>query len=193
MRIIGIAGTNGSGKDTVGRILAQKYSFLNVSVSDLLRDECIRRGLPVERKNLRMISAQWRREGGLGVLVDKATTLFQIEGETYDGLAVGSLRNPGEAERVHQNGGIVVWVDADSKTRYERIQLGRVDRREEDDKTFEQFIAEEKAEMQPSGDAATLNMAGVKTICDYTLFNEGSEADLDTQIRHLFEQFSFSQ
>ena len=72
LQIIGIAGTNGAGKDTVGELLAEHYGYLFVSVTELLRAEARRRGLPVEREVLRSISAEWRRELGLGVLVDKA-------------------------------------------------------------------------------------------------------------------------
>ncbi len=185
MKLIGIAGTNGSGKDTVGHMLAEKHGFLFVSVSDLLRDECRRRGLPVEREHLRAISAEWRREGGLGVLIDKAAQKFESQGDQYAGLAVASVRNPGENVRVHALGGTMVWVDADPRVRYDRIQSANRGRGTEDTKTYEQFLAEEEAEMHASGDAATLDMAAVKNLCDITILNEGSEADLETQIESL--------
>lgn len=185
MKLIGIGGTNGSGKDTIGKLLAEKHGFLFISVSDLLRDECRKRGLPVERENLRMISAEWRREHGLGVIIDKAVELFKRAGDTYIGLATASLRNPGEVDRVHHYGGTVVWADADPKIRYERIQAANRGRHEEDSKTFEQFLAEEDAEMHTSGDEATLNMAGVKAISDVTILNEGTEADLEAQLAQL--------
>ena len=86
MKLIGIAGTNGSGKDTVGQILAEKHGWFFISVSDLLRDECRTRGLEVSRENLRGISAEWRREGGLGVLVDKAVEVFERAGENHAGV-----------------------------------------------------------------------------------------------------------
>lgn len=185
MKIIGIAGTNGSGKDTIGNILAAQYGFLFISVTDLLREECRVRGLPVERENLRSISAEWRREGGLGVLVDKAVATYEASGTEYKGLAIASLRNPGEAVRVHELAGTVVWVDADARVRYDRIQAANRGRGAEDTKTFEQFIAEEEAEMHSSGDAATLDMAGVKDLSDMTLRNEGSQADLEVRVAEL--------
>ena len=143
------------------------------------RHEAKKRGLGVERENLRMISAEWRREHGLGVLVDKAVEYFKEHGEGYDGLVVASLRNPGEADSVHALGGKVVWADADARIRYDRIQAHKAerDRAEEDNKTFEQFQAEEAAEMTSSGDAATLNMAGVKQLSDITVLNEGNDIE----------------
>lgn len=184
-KIIGLAGTNGSGKDTVGHILAEHYGYLFISVTDLLRAEAVRRGQPVEREVLRTISAEWRRELGLGVLVDKAVAEYETVKDKYQGVAMASLRNPGEADRVHDFGGTVVWIDAEPRTRYDRVQANAATRgrAEEDNKTFEQFLAEEQAEMQQSGDEATLNMAGVKAKADYFLNNGGTDlAALQTAI-----------
>jgi dephospho-CoA kinase len=172
--VIGLAGTNGAGKDTVGHMLAEHHGYLFISVTDLLRTEARRRGLPVEREVLRTISAEWRRELGLGVLVDKAVAEYEVVRDKYAGVVMASLRNPGEADRIHDLGGTMVWIDADPRVRYERVQKNKATRgREgEDDKTFEQFQAEEAAEMQSlGGDAATLNMAGVKAKSDVTVDN----------------------
>lgn len=184
LKLIGVAGTNGSGKDTVGYVLSEHYGFLFITVTDLLRDECRKRGLPVERENLRMISAEWRREHGNGVLVDKAVEAFHNlpDAERYAGLVIASLRNPGENDRVHELEGQVLWVDAEPKVRYERIQKNAASRgrAEEDTKTFEQFLAEEDAEMHPpaGADAAVLNMAAVQDKAD--LFVENNSSDLNT-------------
>lgn len=176
-KIIGVGGTNGSGKDTVGKILAAAHNYLFISVTELLREECRRRGLPVERENLRAISAEWRREDGLGVLCERSIAEYEKVKDKYDGVVMASLRNPGEADSVHEHGGTVLWVDADARVRYDRIQANAVTRgrTEEDSKTFEQFVAEEEAEMHASGDAATLDMAGVKAKADIFLDNGGND------------------
>ena len=49
MKLLGLSGTNGAGKDTVAEVLAARHNFLFVSVSDLLRDEATGRGLTTER------------------------------------------------------------------------------------------------------------------------------------------------
>lgn len=188
VQIIGLSGTNGAGKDTVGELLAKEHNFLFVSVTELLRDEARRRGLPVVREVLRQISAEWRREKGLGVLVDRAAEMFEAAKGDYKGLVLASLRNPGEADRVHELGGRVVWVDADPKIRYGRIQANAASRNRsgEDDKTFEQFLAEEKTELhrQAGGDDATLNTLAVKERADLTLMNDSGDIEaLSSEIK----------
>lgn len=177
--IIGISGSNGSGKDTIGAVLEERFGFLFVSVTDLLREEAKNRGQEVEREVLRTISAEWRREGGLGVLIDKALDNFNSqEPGKFKGLAIASLRNPGENDKVHVLEGRVIWVDADSRVRYDRVTSAiREGREAEDNKTFEQFKAEEAAEMTSSGDEATLNMSAVKEKADFIIENNGSDIE----------------
>ncbi|MEJ0072721.1 MAG: hypothetical protein WDN27_01360 [Candidatus Saccharibacteria bacterium] len=108
--------------------------------------------------------------------------MFDKAGGQHVGLVVASLRNPGEADRVHELGGKVVWVDADPKLRYERVQNAFRGRDGEDNKTYEQFLAEEEAEMQTTGDAATLDMGAVKAKSDMTILNESDLASLQKAI-----------
>ena len=181
MKLIGLSGTNGSGKDTIGHMLAERYKFLFISLTDMLRDEARERGEEPTREVLRTISAEWRRESGsLGVLVDKAVEQYKKVKSTYPGgLVVASIRNPGEVETIHGLEGIVIWADADPKIRYKRIQANKATRgrKEEDEKTFDQFLAEEQAEMTSSGDKATLNMSEVKAKADLTITNDGNEIE----------------
>jgi cytidylate kinase len=175
LKIIGLSGTNGSGKDTAGHILAEYHGYLFVPATELLRKEVRRRNLPITRENLRMVGNHWRDELGVGVLVDKAVSDYQVARELYKGVVVSSLRNPGEAERVHALGGTVIWIDADPKVRYKRIQANAVSRgrSDEDEKSYEQFQAEEADEMvAPEGsDPSALNMSAVKERADIILDN----------------------
>jgi dephospho-CoA kinase len=180
LEIIGLAGTNGSGKDSVGQILAEYHNYLFVSVTELLRDELKSRGLPIIRENMRMVSAEWRLKHGLGVLVDMALEKYKATDGRYAGVVIASLRNSGEVERVHDLGGIVLWIDAEPRLRYERVQANASirGRAGEDNKTYEQFLAEEASEMnRPIGsDNTALNMADVKEHSDILI--ENSDKDI---------------
>ncbi len=184
--LIGLSGTNGAGKDAVGLLLAQKHHFLFISVTELLRKEAERRGLPVERQFLRKISAEWRREFGYAVLVDRAVKQYEPVKEQYAGLVLASLRNPVEADRVHELGGTMLWIDGDPQIRYQRIRNNAAARNRggEDDVTFEQFQIQEAAEMHARGDdAALLDMAEVKTRCELELINNSDDLDdLDRRV-----------
>lgn len=187
VRIIGIAGTNGSGKDTVGRLLAERHNYLFISVTDLLRDELHRRGVPTDRLHMRTLSKEWREQYGLSVLVDRAVDTFEQQGKKYAGVVMSSLRNPYEADRVHELGGTVVWVDAEPRVRYERLKAAKRQGREgDDDKTFEQFTAEEQIEMQSSNDPAALNMNAVRTKADRKIVNNTTDmAVLETAVEQV--------
>lgn len=174
MKIIGLSGTNGSGKDTVGQILQDEYGYLFVSVTDILRDELNKQNKPTERENMRELGDKWRREIGLSVLVDKAVEIFNAKKEAYEGLVVSSIRNVGEVEHIHELGGTVIWVDADPKIRYQRLVARR---RSDDEKTFEQFLSEEQDEMHAYGDEAGLAMGEVKKLCDVFVENNFSSIE----------------
>jgi shikimate kinase len=177
--LIGLSGTNGSGKDSVGHILARDYGCMFISVTELLRKEAENRGWSVDRKSLRTISTEWRKEFGLGVLIDKGVEAFEPHKNDFRGLSIASLRNPGEADRIHALGGTVLWLDADPHIRYERIQKNAAtrDRAEEDNRTFEQFLDDERAEMYaPAGsDDTALNMHEVKERCDIIIDNDSND------------------
>lgn len=184
MKIIGIAGTNGSGKDTVSEVLSNDYGWTFISASgDLLIPELKRRGLPLERQQMADLSTEWRKEIGMGAVVIKAVEEYQrrAKGKELGGLVISSLRHPGEADQVHEFGGQVIWVDADPKIRYQRIYSRGQGAK--DQKTYEQFLAEEQAEMAHSGDKAALSIGDVRAKADIFLENNGTLEEFKKMIQ----------
>lgn len=174
-KIIGIAGTDGSGKDSLGHCLRDQHGWFFISVTDLLRDEARKRGLPLSRGTLKTISAEWRAQDGLGVLVDRAVRIYSRLDKDYAGLALASLRNPGEVKRVHELGGQVVWLDAPIELRYQRA-IAR-NKGSEDHVTFEEFKAEEEEQMRQTGDETTLNLSAVKAKADIFITNDNNNLE----------------
>lgn len=182
LKVIGLSGTNGAGKDAAGALLAEHYGFLFFSFTELFREECHRRGLPVTRENTRMIGNEWRRKEGASALVGRSMEIFKkADASQYTGFVMSSIRNPGEADHIHELGGTVIWVDADPRTRYDRIQKNAASRGRagEDNRTFAQFLQEEQDEMHPpkDGDAASLNMATVKERADIFITNNSDSLE----------------
>lgn len=175
MKLIGLSGTNGSGKDTIAHILRDEYGWYFADATAILGAELTKRGLPHERANKAALSAEWRREYGMAMFIEMALKLYE-EG-SYHGLVVSSLRHPAEADRVHELGGSVIWVDADPEVRYTRVtsaNRGRI----EDRKTYEQFLAEQEAEMNGKpDDPAAIKVSAVKDRADIFIENNGSDIE----------------
>ena len=99
----------------------------------------------------------------------------ESKSKPYSGLVISSIRHPWEVDRIHAHGGLVVWVDADARVRYNRIfNRGQG---EKDQKTFEQFLAEEQTEKDHTGDQATLNWQGVKDRADIFITNDDNDLE----------------
>lgn len=187
-KVIGLAGSNGAGKDSVGDILADHHGYWFFPFTELFRAECRRRGIEVTRPHTRMISIEWREAEGLATLVDRSMRAFEEAGgfTKYQGIVMSSLRHPAEAERIHALGGTVIWIDADPRVRYDRIQANAAARGRsgEDNKTFEQFLQEEQDEMHraPGAGEATLNTAAIKPLADIVLINDADFIALSSKL-----------
>lgn len=187
--IIGLAGTNGAGKDTLGDLRLELHNARKVSLSDILRAEADKRGLPHERIHLGAISTELSTNLGAGALsIATIQNFLETRTSSESGLSIVSIRRPDEGRAIQDAGGTLIWIDADRELRYRRIleaNRGRVT----DIKTFEEFCAEEDREMySASGDPFALNMSGVREISDIHLINEfGSKEKFKA---HLIDRFS---
>lgn len=187
-KIIGVSGTNGSGKDTFGRLLHEKYGYHTISLSDVLRAELTLLGRPIDRQNLSSLSQEIRHAEGEGGMVVRAIAMWQQTG-VGEGLCLTSIRAPGEAETIQQQGGQVVWVDADPAVRYARVQAANRGRQLEDNLSFEEFMQQQAREMTPSESGGGLNMAGVKAIADHEIINDfDSLAEYEAAVLTFLEQ-----
>ena len=168
--IIGIAGTNGSGKDSLALLRERLDGSLNISLSDILRREATRRGQEPIRENLGAISTEWENEIGDGALVQKTLDFYQQERGGKGGLSISSVRRESEARAIKLAGGIIIWVDAYRHTRYERLRhsRGRLD----DMVSFEQFCQIEDDELyNKAGVKGALAGASVRDVADVVIDN----------------------
>ena len=168
-KIIGIAGTNGSGKDTLAEVRKELNRAMDISLSDILRGLLSEKNLEHTRANLSALSQSIRDAEGDGAMAVRAITIFNNQNDT-DKLSITSIRTPGEALAIKAAGGQIVWVDADSKRRYDRIFAGS--RGRVDDKVgYEDFLEHEKHEMHPSEAGGGLNVSAVRDLADITVEN----------------------
>lgn len=165
MKLIGVAGTAGSGKDTVTAILSRLFGLQNLSTSEMVR--AITRQvyhLPPDFNPVRdqmYVVANFAREEIHPATMVKLCILEGREGGLEGGVLSG-LRSMGEADAVREAGGIIIGVDADPKVRYERIYTRGRDT--EAQKTYEQFL--EQDEYENRGLSNTGPGRGIRAIID---------------------------
>lgn len=172
---IGLAGTLNAGKDSLGEKLADEYGFLHMSTSDMIRlmkkrefgdspEALLTRNDPYINK--------LRSERGPGFLVQAVHDDWLEKSNRYPGGYVASaIRAIGEAEEVHELGGIIIFVDADPKVRYERSQARQRDANEKG-KSYEEFIETERSEIDvDENDKNVQNLNAMREMADLVIEN----------------------
>jgi dephospho-CoA kinase len=183
MTIYGVAGVNGSGKDSLMDMLVE-HGFLLFNTSDSLREisqavfQSIDRGgngAPLGRVGNAFRTAYPGGMVELGLL-DWWMRAGVLPAELRPkGLVIGSIRGTGEAQRLKEFGGKLVVVDADPHVRYERLK-GRA--RADDNITFEQFMEKEAGDMAVGEtDPTKFGMAAVIDMADTRVENNGSDIE----------------
>ncbi len=144
--LIGLTGTMGSGKGEVVRVL-EKLGFQYLTLSQMVREEAKRQGIPEERERFQDLGNAMRAQGGLGVLAKKA--LEKIGTEGGDRWMVDGIRNPAEIDELRKKGSVhIVGVTTDRDTAVLRIlQRGRPS----DPKTREEVLQRIEREWEEKG------------------------------------------
>ena len=182
IKIYGVAGTNGSGKDTALHVLAEAGFFV-FNTGDAVRQitkavmNTTQRG--GNESPTGTIANQQRATypGGMVTLglIDYWTRILHMPAALRPkGLAIGSIRSVSEVEELKAFGGELIVVNADQRIRYEHI-VGR-GRAYENTITFEQFKAEEDAEMgYNETDPTKFGMAQVVEMADIAIENSADD------------------
>jgi dCMP deaminase len=175
--IIGLTGPNAAGKGEVAGMLRRR-GFACHSLSDVVREEAVRRGLPPTRENLIGIGNDLRRRHGPGILARR------IGGRLRDRDVVDSIRNPSEVRELRRRRGFVlVGVVAPRRLRYRRA-LRRA--RPGDPRTLREFTDKERRENSSSRHAQQLS--ATLALADLRLSNAGSLGELRRRVGRLLER-----
>lgn len=178
--IIGITGTIGAGKGEVVEYLIQQKQFVHVSARSIWTLELEKRGMLVNRDTMTVLANQLRAEHGADYFVKRALQ----EVDDHENVVIESVRTVAELELLHQQGALVLAVDADQQLRYQRIH-GRGSAL--DDITFDDFVRQEQTEML-NVDPAKQNLAKVMEMSDHTIVNEGTLNELHQQIEEVLNK-----
>ena len=182
--IIGITGTDGSGKGTVVDYLVSHFGFVHYSSRDLIMQEVEKRELTPNRANARLVGNALRAEYGSAVIVTKA--LQKIEKDKVENAVIESIRAIKEVEALKAPGGILLAVDAPAEVRYERV-VGRGS--VTDHVSFSDFQQQEALEMDDP-DPNGMQKARVMEMADQTIFNNCTIEELQTIVDQFLQKFS---
>jgi dephospho-CoA kinase len=181
MKIVGITGTSGAGKGTIVDYLVKEKRYIHLSVRQYLTDELEKKGLEINRDNMRELANKLREENGAGYIMQQ---LYLQAIKSGENCIIESIRCVGEIDTLkdiaRESGKefILLGVDANPKIRYERIK----ERNSETDKVpYERFLEQERSE-SISEDPAKQNLPKCLELSDKIFINEGSIADLEYQI-----------
>ncbi len=181
--ILGVTGTLGSGKGTVVDYLVGQKGFGHLSVTAFMKGIAKSRGIEPDRTVYRDIANEFRAEGPTRLLEATLEDGKKRLGASGD-YVLEALHTRAEVAFVQSQGGVVFGVDADLRTRYERIVLRGS---EKDHVSFEEFSAHETLESKPT-EGSSNDLAGALRAADYRIENDGSLEELHAKIDAVFEK-----
>ncbi len=181
MRIIGVVGQNGSGKDEVLKYLRTKYDIPFLSTGDMVREIARKEGLETTRENLKVISERCFRDMGEGCFVKLVVEKIRSSG--WQTAGISGIRSINDVRILREKcGKDFVLVDvyvSDPRQRYNRM----VNRAEErDPKSYEQFMKQDKAEEE------LFHIQDAEKQANYHISNDGTLADMHTAIDRLVSE-----
>ncbi len=176
MRIMGISGMPGSGKDSVSQIATQRGAII-VSMGDIIREEAKKRGESTGEtaENLRAEHGQY---------IVSELTIKKIKKLLDDGLEksilVEGIRSPHEVDMFKENFNdfIILSVFAKPSTRFERLKLRG---REDDCQDYEGFRVRDLRELG-------FGIGDVISLSDYIIINESDMDSYHQKINQFFDE-----
>jgi dephospho-CoA kinase len=179
--MIGLVGTNGSGKSTICDYLVDR-GFQRYSLSSVIHNYVREKGLPTTRDNLVETSNRLKAQKGQDVL---AREMFQLAmKEASSKIVFDSIRNPDEVKFLKDHYVTLIGVDAPIEKRYERISARK---RESDLIDFETFRQHDQREN--SGESSGQNVFAAMKACENVITNDGSYDDLCEQVDQLLSVY----
>jgi len=177
MQIIGITGTLGAGKGTLVDYLVEQKNFGYYSVRQFLIEEIKKRGLPVNRDSMVLTANDLRTKNNPAFIIQE---LYKEASRQNKNAVIESIRTPGEIDFLKQQGSfLLLAVDADPHTRFDRISERKSST---DDIDFETFIDNEQREMTAT-DPNKQNLKKCIERADIVLINNGTIEELYDQLK----------
>lgn len=181
-RALALVGMAGSGKTVCARHLEQK-GYFQFRFGSIVTDEVLRRGLPINPVNERIVREEFRDEDGMDAIARRALPLLKENLLTRPCIVMDGLYSWSEYRLLRQALSaelIVVAIVAERALRYARLAQ-RADRP----------LTSEEATQRDWQEIEKIEKGGPIAIADYTLLNNGSEGELLGALDGLLERIAF--
>lgn len=180
--ILGFVGDLSSGKGTLAEYLHKKYSCNTYRFSTMLRDVLDRIYVEQTRHNIQLISTVLRENFGQDVM--SKVIAQDVTNDQNNLVVVEGIRRPTDITYLKELPGFhLIYITAQPKIRYERAKI-RNENAGDAEKTFEQFLEDEKAE-------ADKLIKELGTQAEDTINNDGNFEELYAQIETLIEKYGY--
>jgi dCMP deaminase len=180
---IGVAGLNASGKTECVRALEAR-GFYPVSLSDVIREELAREESEPTRERMIEKGRALRERFGPAILAERVLGRLPPDRNHV----IDSIRHPAEVEALKSAGEfLLVWVETEARTRYERLRArGRVG----EEISFEEFEEIQERELRSSEESGQQLLA-VRELADEVIENNAGLDALHAQLQRILERHMF--
>lgn len=179
VKVVGLTGTIGSGKDIVRQYLKKRFDCYYVKISDVIRTELQKKKGNLNRKTLQDLGDELRKNYGTHILAKLAIDYLQRDKKL---IVIDGIRNPGEIDYLRKTFGkdfILVATDALPELRFDNLKKRA---RADDPTTWEEFL---EADTRDQGtDEPEWGQQTKKCIeqADFIIRNDGSLEDFQRKI-----------
>lgn len=174
--LLGVVGEQFSGKDTVADYLVAKHGAFHIRQSHILDEILHILGLPISRRN--EIDLGMALRSTFGVQAVGQAVAKRLAESDKELRVVQGIRFQEEFDIVKRFGGKMIYITAPPEIRYERA-MKRQEKSDDQEKTYEQFLALEQTEPTETGIPKLGQQA------DYTITNQGDLTELYEQIEKI--------
>ncbi len=185
-KVIGLTGPIASGKGVVAKYLIS-LGFSNFTLSDIIKDEATKRGLPHERQVLQDIGNEMRENFGNDIL---ARIISERISDESGNVVIDSIRNPGEVAFL--KGKYNFYLIGIQANEDKRFVLGSKRGTERDKLTPEEFQSLAARDLgigeKPSGQQVDECLK----LSDIILMNDLDEENLRDQVKNTLESLGFT-
>lgn len=172
-QVVGLVGYIASGKSTVSEHFIER-GFRYFKLSDVIRQECLNRGLEINRVNLQNIGNELREKHAPSYLIERT---LQSAGRSKK-IIIDGIRNPEEITYLRENApAFILGIIAPKYLRLERY-MQRLADRGEDGMNKSAFYRADKREQGIGEDSTGQQVSACLEMVDHTIKNTGSLDDL---------------